>query len=331
MIQGNKKINLTEELILSKISEYDIFKMYMPGNWKLNVVTHSPFHRDDIKSLIIGTKFGTVTFKDFADTTKKGNCFKFVQLLHHLSNYYDALKMINRDFGLFGEFENTEKYKTVISQYEQPIISEKKYAIIQVITRKFTNEELAYWNTFYQDISDLKRERIYSIKSLYLNKQKFSLRETELRFGYFYDGHWKIYRPFADPKVKWMPNNVPLNTLEGKENLVKENSAIITKSKKDKMVLLKVYPHVCATQNESSGCFSEENVEFLRQNSSRQILSFDSDAAGVKNSRIITKEFDFDYLNVPRNYLSDGIKDFADLGKEYGLIKVEQILKKKKL
>ena len=58
---------------------------------------------------------------------------------------------------------------------------------------------------------------------------------------------------------------------------------------------------------------------------------FDSDPTGVKNSKKITEQFGFDYLNVPRTYLSDGIKDFADLAKDYGMSTIEKILKKKKL
>ncbi len=30
----------------------------------------------------------------------------------------------------------------------------------------------------------------------------------------FYDGHWKIYRPYADRKNKWVPNNVPITAMD---------------------------------------------------------------------------------------------------------------------
>ena len=44
MIKGSKKIALTPETILSKISAFDIFKFYMPErDWRLNKVTYSPF------------------------------------------------------------------------------------------------------------------------------------------------------------------------------------------------------------------------------------------------------------------------------------------------
>jgi hypothetical protein len=56
---------------------------------------------------------------------------------------------------------------------------------------------LSYWNGYYQDISDLKREQIYSVDKVYLNKQLFPLKETELRFGYF----MKVIGKFTDRLV----------------------------------------------------------------------------------------------------------------------------------
>jgi DNA primase len=97
------------------------------------------------------------------------------------------------------------------------------------------------------------------------------------------------------------------------------------------MVMKKVFPCSCAVQNEGLGCFSDENVEYLKANSDRQILSFDSDETGVHNSKQITELFGFDYTNVPRKYLSEGIKDWADLVKTYGYYPVENYLRQKQL
>jgi DNA primase len=82
---------------------------------------------------------------------------------------------------------------------------------------------------------------------------------------------------------------------------------------------------------EGVACFSDGNVEYLKANSDRQILSFDADEVGVKNSQMITKLFDFEYANVPRKYLSEGIKDWADLAKEHGIQAIEDYLKQKQL
>lgn len=333
MITGERKVRLTPQAILQKISEYDIFRFYMPDkSWKINQATLSPFRSENNPSFVIGNKRGFLSFIDFADTSKRGDCFTFVKMLYSLSTMDDVLRMIDRDFGLgFLPNTGTGEYKQITKEYKQPDDIGKRYSLIQVVTRKFTNEELQYWNEYHQSLDDLRANNVYAIKKLYLNKQIFPLKDTEIRFGYFYDGHWKIYRPFADKKSKWLPNNVPITAMDGKENIVNCDIAFINKSKKDYMVMKKVFPCSCAVQNEGLGCFSDENVEFLKANSDRQILSFDSDETGVHNSKQITELFDFEYMNVPRKYLSEGIKDWADLGRKYGLKIIENLLKEKNL
>lgn len=333
MITGKKRKTLTPENVLELISEYDVFRYYMPDrSWKLNRVTHSPFRDERNPSFLIGNKYGSLYFIDFADASRRGNCFTFVKMLFNLASFHDVLKKIDQDFGLgLSSGTATEEYKKIVSEYVQPKDLGKRYSLIQVVTRKFTSEELAYWNQYHQSIDDLKANGVYSVKTVYLNKQRFPIKETELRFGYFYDGHWKIYRPYGDRKSKWLPNNVPITALDGKEDIVNCPVAFINKSKKDYMVMKKVFPCCCAVQNEGIACFSPENVEYLKANSDRQILSFDADDVGVKSSQQITKLFDFGYANVPRKYLSEGIKDWADLAKIYGLSTIEQILKQKHL
>jgi hypothetical protein len=281
---------------------------------------------------MIGNKLGYLMFIDYADTSLRGDCFNFVQKLHSLPSVSDTLKMIDRDFGLgFSTGIMTGEYKKIISEYKQPEI-EKRYSLIQVKTRKFTNRELEYWAEYHQDLQDLRDNNVYSIKELYLNKQRFPLGEDELRFGYLYEGqYWKIYRPYADKKHKWMPNNVPITAMDGKENIKDCSVAFINKSKKDFMVMKKIFPCSCAVQNEGLGCFSHENVEYLKANSDRQILSFDADDVGVQNSKQITEMFDFEYTNVPRQYLAEGIKDWADLAKAHGLKVIEDYLKSKQI
>lgn len=329
MIQGKKKVTLTPKAILDKITEYDIFRFYMSGKWEVNNITYSPFRKENNPSFLISNRGGGLHFVDFADTSKRGDCFTFVKQLYNLSNIDEVLKMIDKDFGLGISTGIVGDYKKITQQYSQPEELGKRYSLIQVQVRKFTNEELAYWNQYHQDITDLQKENIFSIDKLYLNRQLFSLKPTELRFGYFYDGNWKIYRPYGTSKEKWVPNNVPITTMEGKQNINNCELAFINKSKKDYMVIKKLFPNTCAVQNEGIACFSEENINFLKSNSKKQVLSFDSDSTGVENSKLITSTFDFDYCNVPRSYLSDGIKDWADLAKEYGMSTVEKILIKK--
>ena len=332
MIKGSKRGLITADLILEKISDYDIFRFYMPDkSWKLNHVTFSPFRRERNPSFLISNRNGFISFIDFADTNIRGNCFHFVKMLFNFSTHDDVLKMIDKDFGLgILSGSSTEQYKQMISEYKQPE-AVKRTALIQAVTRKFTNRELEYWNQYHQSLDDLKANNVYAIKKVYLNKQLFYINDDELTFGYLYDGHWKIYRPHGDKKNKWVPNNVPITTMDGLSDIAKCSIAFINKSKKDYMVMKKLFPCSCAVQNEGIACFSPENVEYLKANSDVQILSFDSDVTGVQNSQQITKLFDFEYMNVPRKYLVEGIKDWADLAKAHGMNVIEDYLKKKQL
>lgn len=331
MIKGRVKVALTKESILQKISEYDIFMYYMPSrNWKLNKVTYSPFRNESHPSFLIGNKHGWISFIDFADTSKRGDCFTFVKEMFNLTNLDDILKKIDRDFGLGISNGEEKDYRKITSSYKQPE-QVKRDSFIQVVTRKFTNRELEYWNGYHQSLDDLRANNVYAVKNVFFNRQQFPIVDKEMVFGYLYNSHWKIYRPFADRKSKWVPNNVPIVEMDGKENIINCDTAIITKSKKDYMVLKKVFPCTCSVQNESIACFSEENVLYLKNNSKKQVLSFDSDVAGVTSSQQITKIFDFDYLNVPREYLGEGIKDWSDLSLKYGLSVIEEYFKTKNL
>lgn len=327
MIKGKKKITLTQENILKRISEYDIFKMYMPGDWQINTLVSSPFRSDSNPSFTISNRYGSLGYIDFGSTEHRGDCVHFVRQLFNLPSLDATLRKIDQDFSLgisSGKLSND--YKQIIKEYKQPESIGKRYVKIQVQPKKFTKMDLDYWNLFYQDVSDLKRENIYSVAKIFLNKKRFSFDETQPIFGYFYEGTWKIYRPFEIKKRKWLPNNVPITVMDGKDCIKDADIAFINKSKKDYMVIRKLLPTTCAVQNEGVACFTPENVKFLRDNSRKQILSFDSDTAGVKSSLQITDMFGFDYCNVPRRYLAEGINDWAGLAQKYDLNIIEKYL-----
>ena len=332
MISGELKVPLTVHSVLNKVTEYDIFMYYMTEKgWKLNKVTYSPFRKENNPSFLIGNRNGNLSFIDFTDTSLRGDCFTFVKLLFNMATIHDVLMMIDRDLGLGIATKSVPgKLEGIKKEYKQPEDLGKRYCLIQAITRPFNAEELEYWNGYHQDISDLRQNNIYAIKSLYMNKKLFSLKPTELVFGYLYDGHWKIYRPYADKKHKWVPNNVPLTTAYGLKNLSNEHNSLICKSLKDYMVCKKIYPYVCHVQNESLAAFSNETVDFINKNSKDIFYGGDSDKPGKDSSFAITNAFGFKHINPPDNLLPK-IKDFADWSKEKGLQELKNHFVKKRL
>lgn len=334
MIQGKKKLTLTSECILSKITSYDIMRWYMPNkDWVLNRATLSPFRQEEHESFLIGNRHGEVTFIDFGDATKRGDCFTFVKLLYNLPTLDDTLRKIDNDFGL-GILSNTGdvgKYRAIVANYKQPEEMGKRYSIIQCVTRKFTNEELRYWNDYYQSLDDLRANHIYSIKELYVNKQKYPLKDGDLRFGYLYEGgYWKIYRPFEDKKRKWICN-VPITTTYGLESLNSDKNALICKSLKDMLVCKKVYEHTCHVQNESLAAFSDHTINYIKEHSKEAFYGGDSDKPGKEASYAITRAFDFKHINPPDELLKSCCKDFADWAKSKGLEDVRKHFIKKRL
>lgn len=327
-LNGRKKQELTIESVLNKISPYDVFMKYMPGRWKLNEVTNSPFRRDRNPSFVVGNKKGNIYFIDYGDTSYRGDCFDFVSKLFNTSGIYDTLKIIDNDFGLGILGKETGEYRRLIKEYKQPE-EVKRYSFIQVSTRKFTKEELAYWNEYHIDIEDLKKNNVFSVSKVYLNKQLFPLKDNELRFGYLYGTNWKIYSPFEEKTKKWL-SNVPLQTSWGLENLNKNQNTLICKSLKDYIVCKKIHPFTCGVQNESLAAFSKETIDYIKNNSNNIFYGGDSDIAGKKASYIITETLNYKHIN-PEDRLLPETKDFADWGKKEGLETIKNFFIKKRL
>ena len=322
MITGSKKISLTPESILSKISPYDIFRLYIPDKtWKIGNAINSPIRKDEVPSFLVGNRGGDLHFCDFG-SNQKGDSFTFVKLLFGYNTMNEVLQRIDFDFGLNISTTSTNNYKEIVSQYQQPEELGKRYCLIQCETRKFTKDELEYWEKYHITLEELRTNNVYSLKSLFLNKQRFPLKE--LRFGYFYPngGWWKLYQVLAPKKSKWL-SNVPIDTIYGLENLNKEHNTLIVDSLKDYLVCRKIYKYVCQVQNESISAISLGTVDYIKNNSKEVFVGFDADQPGKNASLIITKMFNWKHINTPDNLLP-GIKDWGDWCKHSGLEVIKQ-------
>ena len=141
MIKGKVRIDLTAENILKLVSDFDIFRYFMPNtNWKINEATNSPFRKDVNPSFLIGNRNGYLSFVDFADSNKHGDAFEFVKQLHGCT-YDEALRIVDKEMGLgISDMSNVGEYKKIVSTYKQPEEDKEKHTVmIQVITKKFIN------------------------------------------------------------------------------------------------------------------------------------------------------------------------------------------------
>ena len=327
----NKPIDL-RKLIFEKVSQEQIFRYYYPYKFTLNQRCLSCFQKENNPSMIIGTKSnsGDIVFKCF-NSPEKGDCINFVMQMFNL-DYLDALLKIAEDFGL-KESSNT-KYEQIIKELPKTtVIKQKKAPDIVVSTRPFNSNELNYWNDYYQDISDLKRENIYVPKKIWINKNPIDLKVSELTFCYYYpeNDKWKIYKPNASKEKKWFTNQA-FDHVEDIEKVKNCPKVLISKSKKDKLVLSKALNFSClvTTQAEDITCFNQNSITIL--NTCKEVYTvYDNDLKGKTASWALTNNFGWKHCNVPDELLKNGVSDFADWAKITNLKTIEDYFKLKNI
>ena len=320
-----KKEPVSLQLIYSRISDYDIYR-YEIGNFTINHAFCNPLRKDNNPSFVIYmNESGQLRHKDFADSSYSGSGIEFVQQKYGLS-IGDAMKKIAKNFGLLEQ--DNKIYKEVLSTYTKPVMDIKRYTFIQINPRKWEERDADYWKQFGITVDELKNEKVYPLKELFINRKREQFPQSELVYAYQYESGFKIYFPQREKGERWK-SNIKTSIVENIKILQELDPAVvlITKSKKDRLVLSRYFPYVMNVQNESRSCFTPEFVEMLK---GRDVwINYDSDEAGVKNCTNITSEFGYKYINVPKNYLP--VKDFADLYKEHGEEEVIKVLKQKNL
>jgi hypothetical protein len=338
MIQGKAREILSRETILSKVDDYNIIKFYLGQDFDFKKKFSSPF-RDSGSDTNPNLCFfpgddGRIIFKDFAKGAG-GDCFKFVEVMFNL-NFWQVLCKIDEDFGLGIMKKANPKFKIQLS--EKPDSIHKQTKLIQIIQRSFTHEELEYWDSYQISKQELEYKNVFSIEKLYINKQLVPNYKKELRFAYLFDDYLKIYSPFSK-EFKWI-SSCPNDYISGFDVIkhkifkrVQDKKLIISKSVKDEIILSKFFKDVCSTQNESSASINPENMQHILKGYAPEnvFIAYDNDEAGVKASQYYTENCRFRYVNVPKVYRREGIKDWADLVKYKGLDTMENYLKIKKL
>ncbi len=108
---GKKKKELSPEYILSKVSEYEIYRYYLGYDFNIGQAVLSPFRKEENPSLTIRVNSnGEIRHKDWTDSEKCGGCIDFVMQLFN-EDFYASLRRIDKDFGLgvLGNNENERK------------------------------------------------------------------------------------------------------------------------------------------------------------------------------------------------------------------------------
>lgn len=318
--------------ILSHVSEFDIVQAFWPGGKPLKLNKggiSSPFRADEQGSFLIGTKYGPITYKDMGALEYRGDVWKFVQQIEGLQKFTDILKAIDKKFNLGLYSGKIEGVSTIVT-WEQPPIEIRPPTLLQVTTRKFQKDELRYWNDYFQDIEDLKREDIYAPATIWRNRKKLPI--TIMTFCYYCKeiNKWKLYRPHAQKRTKNTPpwewkwdNSIGnLTHIEGLEAMKGAKVGILNKARKCKMVIRKAtgIEAIGVLQAEDPSAMTDEDMLWIDQNVEKKVCVMDNDKKGREMSYFLTAK-NYMHCNTP-NALMPEVTDMSDWAKKAGTLDV---------
>lgn len=273
-------------------------------------------------------KSGDIIFKDFGSSF----CGNFISVVmeKYGCSYYKALRIIANDFGIINnpKLEKNEKpIEQVATTFEQP--SETQ---IQVKIQDFTKDELDWWMQYGITEKTLKKFRVFSCSTVWLNGYIFTKSDKNHPiFGYYRgknsDGLelWRIYLPNHRSKEPRFLSNWKSTMLQGSKQLPKEGDfCIVTKSLKDVMSLYE-FGYTAVAPCSENLFMTEAQYDKLKQKFKKIYIFYDTDLAGLRNMNKFRKRFpDLIPIWILRKYKC---KDFSDLVKKYGVKEVKEILK----
>lgn len=309
---------ITKNFILSKINQESIMQHYTGIEVNSKKLFLSPLRNDNhVTCSIYKSKSGILYMHDFA-TNEHIDCWNLVMRLYNC-NYYEALKIIARDFNLI----NSNVVKNIQAPKIIKSLKKTESTIIQVQIKNYTNEELEWWKQFGINKKTLKKYKIFSLQNVFLNGElKFTSSEQCPIYGYYFGKDkngkelWKVYFPANKEKGIRFINNLPKKILQGYHQLPKTGELlVITKSMKDLMAMYEFGISAVSTPSESTFVLDKQLEEF-KQRFKHILVIFDSDKTGLHNMWIIRKKHpELNYFWMPW-YLA---KDFTDSIKLVGV------------
>ena len=307
---------ITKEFLLSQNSEETYMSYYLGVPIKKGLFK-SPLRKDNHNtcSFFRGNS-GNLYFKDFAT----GQCLTFegVVMAKYNCTYHSALKIIAKDFGYI---QNANIKKQEISEIKiQPKFESEKETFIQVEIKDFSESELKWWNSFGISEQTLKKYKVYSVKTVFINGKIYaqSTQHSPI-YGYYFGKkenieQWRIYIPKR--KEFRFIGNVSTKTIQGYKQLPEKGKLlVITKSMKDSMLLSSLGIPAVAPNSETQ-FVSEKMLNEFRERFKNIVLLYDSDKTGVKFMNKIRKQHhDLIICMIPRKYEA---KDISDFYQKYG-------------
>jgi hypothetical protein len=326
MVINLNKSFVTKDALLKRISDYEIYRMYMGDQLKARGKMKSPLREDNDPSFGLFTgESGELCFNDFV--LGSGDCVKFVMLKFGLS-FFEALSKIALDANLQDEFiiKNTFKTNFLASSTgpsREEFIKNVNSSYIGKTSRPWHIKDYAFWNQYGITKPILDRYNVIPIDYLHVGVNKSIIKSDFHTYCYneMKDGKhtFKIYQP-ENTKFKWL-NNHDDSVWQGWTQLPEKGDVvIITKSLKDVMAVVSATDYAAVSLQAESVYPKEQVIEELKSRFHYVFLLYDNDYDKPTNwgrefGRKLSDKFDICQIEIEEQYKS---KDFSDLAKNHG-------------
>jgi hypothetical protein len=313
--------DLTIENILKYISQRDIFEYYFGDKIDTNQQYKNPLRVDNRP----GCRFfysnidNNLLFKDFSIKSPPIWCFEFVRLKYNLTNGFEVLNLINKDFKLgLGYVTHDFEYDNKVLNFEKREDLETIRLPIKCRIQDFNKFDLNYWNQFGISLSTLQYFNVYAVKHVIKGNDiiwKYSTYNPIYMYHFPNDNKKKIYRPFEKNKnFKFISSPYINEVYQGYDQLPKVNEyLILTKSMKDVMTLYEL-GYVSIAPNGEGYDISNKFVNHLYTRFDKLIIFYDNDKAGLNNAESLCEKIGCNYVYIPDEYKC---KDISDYYKKY--------------
>jgi hypothetical protein len=290
-----------DELLKQTNNGLDVFRYYVPGQWRVGRNFLNPFYDDHKAScnIYFDRKNGCYRVKDFGNDDFSGDCFFLVGKLKGLdcensNGFVKILQIINHDLNLGLNKNDTPSIMPIspvtksVQKLEQAT-EPKKTKPFSVNQQSFSSKELLFWKQYGITAENLRLYKVISLKEFQSENndgKSFSLKSSEQEpiFGYCGKRYIKIYRPFSE--IRFLHGgNFGENYCFGLEQLpIKGDTLFITGGEKDVLSLSARGFHAICFNSETS-TIPDSIIRKLTHRFKHIVLLYDVDKTGLDSSR----------------------------------------------
>jgi len=308
--------------LLKLTTEYDIYSFYIGTQFHIGKIMRSPLRKDIHPSFGIfkSSIRGNLMWKDQA-TGKTGNVIMLVSELFNLT-YEKAIQYIVSDIES-KKIVTTKKGTAIVESYK------KVRTTISIQRKNFTEIDDDYWLSYFITRDILKKYNVCPILTFWVNDIPSNLFYSKKQPLYAYQifDKFQIYSPLGERKNKFRTNSTIFD-IHGLEQLPQYGKLlIITKSKKDVMVLDRLGYNSIAPCGENTP-IPENIMKDLKNRFNKIVIFYDNDPAGINGAIKLSNGHAIKWVHIPIKYYNMfKIKDISDYIKNFKITKTRELLK----